>query len=248
MKNFDKSCDYIIGKNVVKEILTLSPDKVLDIFTITSCSHKDRGEEIIALAKKNDVAIHTVTKKMLDKMADSESHQSFVAKIKKRKVFSLKEWLGKNSDSEKTLIVMLDNIQDPHNIGAILRSIECFGGNGVILSKNRGGNITPVVTKTSSGATEYIDIITVSNLATTVLQLQEEGYCTIVAEVGDKATSLHEVEFTNKTLLVMGSEAKGVQPLIKKYADAKVYINMKGRIDSLNVAQATSVFLYQWSC
>jgi 23S rRNA (guanosine2251-2'-O)-methyltransferase len=247
MKNNTHHYDVIIGKNVVMEIITNFPDRVFDIFTLDHKKHEKRGNDIITIATSKNIPVNYVSKKKMDDMACSESHQSFVARIKKRKTYALKEWLQKINDEDKVLLVMLDNIQDPQNIGAIMRSMECFGANGVVLSKNRGGSITPVVSKVSSGATEYIDIITVSNLATTVLQLQKDGFDVIVADVGKGAISLSEISFVDKTLLIMGAEAKGVQPLIKKYADKKVSIDMKGRIDSLNVAQATSVFLYQWS-
>ena len=142
---------------------------------------------------------------------------------------------------------MLDSIFDPQNFGSLLRSAECFGVDGVIWSKNRGCELTPVVSKASVGASELLPLLCVSNLAETMRKFKKNGFWIVTAEIGEEAKSLDSFDFPEKTLLIMGSEGKGVQKLLSKEADSKVYLPMYGQIDSLNVSQAASVLLYQWT-
>ena len=144
--------------------------------------------------------------------------------------------------------MLLDSIFDPQNVGAILRSCECFGVDAVIISKIRGCSITPTVTKTSVGATELVPIAEVSNLTTTIEKFQKAGYWAVTAEISDKAIPLNTFEYPEKTVLILGSEGKGVQKIISKKADFHVFIPMLGRIDSLNVSQAAAVFMHSYSC
>ncbi|MDN3504631.1 MAG: 23S rRNA (guanosine(2251)-2'-O)-methyltransferase RlmB [Rhabdochlamydiaceae bacterium] len=226
----------IMGKNCITEVLRCSPERIVKVYS----SHKG-SDELINQLKSAKISIDAVSKDKLSKMVESDSHQSFVAEIKERHQPSVKDFLDNAPD--KSIVLMLDSIYDPHNLGAILRAAECFGADLVIYSKNRGADITPVVSKTSCGASELVPVVKVSNLADTMSMFQKSDFWSVAADVGKGAQSLDQFSFPEKTLLIMGSEGKGVQPLLLKKCDAKVYIPMKGKIDSLNVSQATAVLL-----
>ncbi len=230
---------YIMGKNSIRELLRTSPERIVEVYTCQG-SEKD---PLHAELSKHRIPIREIGKNKLIEMVNSESHQSYVAAVKEKPPVDLKYFLKQATEKKQGLVVMLDSIYDPQNMGAILRSAECFAADLVVYSKNRGTDITPVVSKTSSGATELIPICRVSNLAETVKLFQEAGYWVVSAEGGSKSTSINTFEFPEKTLLILGSEGEGVQPLLSKNSDFHVYIPMLGQIDSLNVSQASAVFL-----
>lgn len=229
----------IMGKHCIEEVVKSSPERIQCVFT-----SKDNQEDPLLKAVANEqIPIKFVKKGELTSLVQSDSHQSFVAEVHEKTNRSLKEFL--EADEAKAVLA-LDNINDPHNLGSILRVAECFGIDAVTFSKNRGSDITPVVSKTSVGGSELVEIIKVSNLAETVRKFQEHHYTVIAADVSSDAVSLHDFEFPEKFLLIMGSEGEGIQKLIMRYVDHKVYIPMSGKIDSLNVSQATAVFLSHW--
>ncbi len=224
----------IMGKNCVETVLKKEPQRIVTLF-----SSKKMDDPLLAAAQKEGVEVKFIGKHQLDKLVESDSHQSYVAQVRPRKQPDLKAFL----EEDHQLVLMLDAINDPQNLGALLRAAECFGVDAVIWSKNRGCSLTPSATKASVGASELVPLIIVSNLAETVRRFQEEGYTAVTAEIDDHAKPLWNYTFPEKTLLIMGSEGEGVQPLISKLANEKVYIPMAGTIDSLNVSQAASVLL-----
>ena len=146
--------------------------------------------------------------------------------------------------ADRLLVLMLDQICDPQNFGALLRSAECFGVNGVVWSKNRGTDLTPVAAKASCGASELLPLIRIANLAEALTQFQKEGFEAVASTLSPGAERVDQIQFAPKTLLVLGSEGEGIQPLIQKRCDRSIYIPMAGKIESLNVAQAAAVLLY----
>ncbi len=238
---------YIMGVNCIREVLLHASDRMIEIYLSGKDFTSDKKKEILALAKEKGIVHQQISLKALESFVHSSSHQGIVAKIRDRKYFTIPEIIKKNQDKGRTCFLMLDSLFDPHNFGAVLRTAECFGIDGVIFSKNRGTDITPVAAKVSSGASEMISLIRVSNLAQSLAALQKEGYEALVADIDESAHNLNTFEFPEKTLLIMGSEGTGVQPLLVKKADQKIYIPMKGRIDSLNVSQAAAVILSRWA-
>lgn len=225
----------IMGKHAIEEVAKIDTKRLLKVY-----SHK-KGDPLLESLHRLGVKIHIVPKQKLESLVLSESHQGFVAEVKEREFLTTKEFL--NSTPEKSLVLMCDSISDPQNFGAILRAAECFGADAVIYSKNRNVALTPVVSKASVGASEIVPLLPVSNLADTLKKFQNEGYFSVAAEVKEGAHSLSSFEFPEKTLLIMGSEGTGIQPLLSKNSDFHVMIPMAGSIDSLNVSQATAVFL-----
>lgn len=225
----------IMGKNAIRELLRASPGRLVEVYT--SQLEDELAEEL----RRHNIPVKKRSKHELTECVDSDSHQSFVASVKERAQPTIKEFLEKPCDS--SLVLMLDSICDPQNLGAIFRAAECFGVDLVVFSKNRGADITPTVAKVSSGASELVDIAKVSNLAETLKPFQDAGYWVVCTDVGEGAESVYDFKFPEKTVLILGSEGEGVRELLKKRSDHRVYIPMRGNIDSLNVSQATAVML-----
>lgn len=236
----------MIGIHALQEVLLHAPHKLLRVFA-ADMKEKGRKSKMIDLCEEKKIPVSWVSFDQLTEMAGTDSHQSFVAHIKPREFVSLKDFLKSVEDREEVTLLMLDQIFDPQNFGAILRNSECFGVDGVIFSKNRGSDITPIVSKTSCGASEMVPLIRLSNLAEAVTQCQEAGFEVVTTVLNSDSCKLNEFRFAPKTLLIVGSEGEGIQPLIQKRADASIYIQMNGKVGSLNVAQATAVLLYALS-
>lgn len=241
----DRSFDWIMGINPILELLKTHPERIVKVFTENK-EFDQRKKELIEKLNQCKIPISFTDKKKLEHMVNSDSHQSFVAKILQREYLTLKAYIENLETRKKTFILVLDQIFDPHNTGAIIRAAECFGIDAVLFSKNRGADITPTVSKSSSGATELIPLIKVSNLHQSLLSLKEEGFEVVIAESKELSKSLYTFKFPEKVAFVVGSEGSGIQPLIRKIADHFVSIPMKGKIDSLNVSQAASIFLAFW--
>lgn len=235
---------WIMGIHSVEELLQAAPERFVKVYCVKPVLSR---QKLISELEKRKISITVMTKEALTKKVASDSHQGIIAEVEKVPFQNLADLLERSADKETSFVLILDRIYDPHNLGAILRSAECFQVDAVIWSKNRGGDLTPVVTKTSSGASELVPIVRVSNLADTVKKLQNDGYEVLSTEVSPKSDSLFNHKFSKKTVLIMGSEGEGVQPLLSKKSDKGIYIPMKGQIDSLNVAQATAVILSHWS-
>jgi 23S rRNA (guanosine2251-2'-O)-methyltransferase len=226
----------IMGVHAIQELLRHAPEKLLRIFTVAS-----KKSEILTQCEKKRIPISFTSNDQLTKMTGSDSHQSLVAEIQPRTYLDVKEFLS--SDLDNAFVLMLDQIFDPQNFGALIRSAECFGASAVAWSKNRGSDLTAVAAKSSCGASELLPLIRVSNLATAVQQFQDAGYEVVAALLDPKSESAFTFSFAPKTVLIVGSEGEGIQPLLQKKADRSVYLPMAGKIASLNVAQATAALL-----
>ena len=237
---------FVIGKHALKELLKVKPQTLIKIY---SCKKED---PLLDEAKKWPIKMIFASKKKLDQMVLSSSHQGFVALIRKRPYLSARAFLDQLEQGpfkkDPCCVLMCDGIFDPQNLGAILRAGECFGAHGLVYSKNRGVDITPVVTKASVGASELLPLIRVSNLADTVTKFQNAGFMVVAAEAG-KGLSLPLTSFffQQRVLLILGSEGKGIRALLRKRADACLEIPLKGQISSLNVSQAAAIFLFHWN-
>jgi 23S rRNA (guanosine2251-2'-O)-methyltransferase len=269
--------DIVIGKNAVREVLRYRSDSVEKVYIYQGNRNRssagesgnkgkqheshiktDFFKEILELIEVRQSDTSSVNKKIslhevdnfdtLSELCGTDSHQGVVLLAKKTVQEDFRTFLEAVSQKENSVVLALDSINDPQNLGAILRTAECFGVDGVIFSENRGSSITPVVSKTSAGAAHLVPIFKVSNLAQALEKLKTQGGCWVVtADAGtEHSEELHTFSFPKKSVLVLGSEGNGVQELIKKKSDFKVYIKMFGKIDSLNVAQASAVFLYHY--
>ncbi len=231
--------ELIMGRHAVEELLKAAPQRIRKLWTVKG---KEESEEVIA-CRKQRIPVEFLSTQALSQLVDSDSHQSFVAHVTERPYLELKSFLEKVAVQERAFVLMLDQIFDPQNFGAILRSAECFGVDAVVFSKNRGAQMTPVVAKASAGASELVPLLPVSNLAEAAGRFHKEGF-EIVATLADAASeSLDRFQFPCKTVLILGSEGVGIQPLLRKRADRSLYIPLQGKIRSLNVAQAAAIIL-----
>jgi 23S rRNA (guanosine2251-2'-O)-methyltransferase len=232
----------IYGVRPILELLNHTPKRIKVIYTDNLGATARKGE-VLKLAHSHGITVQKTSRDELDKLSGSTNHQSLLAQIEPSKPLELKGLITSIADKEHSLIVALDSIHDPHNVGAILRAAECFGADGVIYSRNRGADITPTVRKVSAGASELLSLVAVSNLATALKTLKDHGYWIVTSALSPEATPLNSFDFPNKTVLVLGSEGDGVKDLTKKLSDFEVAIELFGKIDSLNVSQAAAILL-----
>jgi 23S rRNA (guanosine2251-2'-O)-methyltransferase len=232
----------IMGLHALQELIRHAPDRILSVYT----SAKRAGErkvDLLEQCEEHRILVVQMSEEALSRMCDSDSHQSFAAHVKGRLFYDVKQFLEKTKEKENSLVLMCDQIFDPQNFGGLIRSAECFGADAIAWSKNRGSDLTPVSAKASSGASEWLPLIRVSNLAEAVSQFQEGGFEVIAATLAPGAQNAFHFRFAPKTVLVVGSEGEGIQPLIQKRADHCVYLPMSGKIGSLNVSAAAASLL-----
>lgn len=224
---------YIYGKNVVYEKLK-SDDLIKEAFVFKKFS----DQEIIDLLKMKKIDIKWVDKYQLDKMVNG-LHQGIILNVKDFDTVSLDNIL--NNDSKYPLIVMLDHLEDPHNFGAIIRSCEALGVDGIIIPNDRSVDINGTVIKTSAGAIQYMKIAKVSNLVNTIKVLKDKGYWIIGTDMN--GTSYNDMKYDMPICLVIGNEGKGMSRLVKESCDYVVSIDMVGKTNSLNASVATGIMI-----
>lgn len=224
---------YIYGKNVVYEKLK-SDDLIKEAFVFKKFS----DQEIIDLLKMKKIDIKWVDKYQLDKMVNG-LHQGIILNVLDFETVSLDNIL--NNDSKYPLIVMLDHLEDPHNFGAIIRSCEALGVDGIIIPNDRAVDINGTVIKTSAGAIQYMKIAKVSNLVNTIKVLKDKGYWIIGTDMN--GTSYNDMKYDMPICLVIGNEGKGMSRLVKESCDYVVSIDMVGKTNSLNASVATGIMM-----
>lgn len=234
---------FVMGRNAVKEALRHLLPRVKRILVSTRAA--DLATELKEIASK--VEISKIDPARLTEILGSESHQGVAAEMAETEPLDVKRFLEESDISEPSLIVALDSVFDPQNLGSIFRAAECFGADALLWSKNRGSGLTPVVSKSSAGASELVPRIVVSNLVDGLRKLKDAGYWIVGAAVGGDSTELSRFEFPARSVLVMGSEGEGLSRLVTDLCDFKVFIPMRGHIDSLNVSQAAAVFLSRYA-
>ena len=239
-----------MGRNCLEEVMKRAPGRLLEVYLAES---RDEGHSR-AGGRRSDISerlhelrvpVREVSRRDLEAIVNSDSHQGVVARVSPRSYLSFEDLLESVKESPSISILALDGVLDPQNFGAILRAAECFGIDAVVWSKNRGAPIGPVVSKVSVGASELVPLCVVSNLHRALEQLKEAGAWLAGTMISPDATSLDAFEFPEKSVVVMGAEGEGIHQLIEKSLDFKVYLSMAGAIDSLNVSQATAVFLHE---
>ncbi|MCB0318586.1 MAG: 23S rRNA (guanosine(2251)-2'-O)-methyltransferase RlmB [Bdellovibrionales bacterium] len=243
-----KQLGYIIGINSISELLKIAPERILSVKVQSSKGNKSpRKLKLIEDLESHKVKIEFSTKEALDEFVRTDSHQGFVACVKPNNPSSLKEFLDRNKKKQKSLLVCLDGVEDPHNLGAIFRAVSCFGADAIAWSANRGTGLGPTVSKSSSGASELVTHFTFSNLAEALRKLKKSDFWIVGAAVEESSEKIFDFDFPDRAVLVLGAEGKGLSRLVKELLDFSIYIPMSGQIDSLNVSQAAAVFLYRWA-
>lgn len=232
----------IEGRNAVIEAFR-SGKPVDKLFVLDGCQDGPI-RTIVREAKKHDTILKFVTKERLDQLSETKKHQGVIAYAaayehsEVEDIFALAEKKG-----EDPFIILLDNIEDPHNLGAIIRTANLAGAHGVIIPKHRAVGLTATVAKTSAGALNYTPVAKVTNLAKTMEELKERGLWFVCADMGGE--SMYRLNLTGPIGLVIGNEGEGVSRLVKEKCDFIASIPMKGDIDSLNASVAAGVLAYE---
>ena len=229
---------YIYGRNTV--LSALKEHKVKSIYICDNFSF----DPILNELKKQKIDTKIVDKKYLDKLANGGNHQSGVGVIDDYKYMALMDLIEKAIQSKYPLIVILDGVQDPHNLGAIMRSCDAFGANGIIIKKNRQVSVNSTVAKTSTGAIDYVPVCMVTNLVQTINTLKENGYWIVSSDASSKL-NYQQMDYKCPIALVVGSEGEGISRLVLENSDFVTKIDMIGHINSLNASVAAAVYLAQ---
>jgi 23S rRNA (guanosine2251-2'-O)-methyltransferase len=204
-----------------------------------------RIESALALARSLKVAVVTLPKKEFQQQYGNYAHQNIIGYFSTRKPLELKDLIKQALKAEPTpALVLLDGVQDPQNLGAIIRAAQTLGIQGVILPSRRSAQLSETVAKCSAGAVERLPVATVNNLVNALERLKEAGFWIVGVDTSGK-TTLSEFKFDMPVALVMGGEEKGIRPLLRKNCDFTVNIPMVGTLDSLNVATASAVVFYE---
>lgn len=234
---------YVAGRNPVLELL--KTDKQIDKLYILKGDVKGSIQKIIGIAKDRKIVMQQVDKVKLDSMSDGNAHQGVVALVTGYEYSSVDEILKLASDrGESPFLVVLDGIEDTHNLGAIIRTAESAGVHGVIIPKRRSAMVNQTVYKSSAGAVEHMKIAQVTNISQTIDDLKKAGVWFYGADAdGEKA--YYETKLTGAIALLIGSEGKGISRIVKEKCDFLVRIPMKGEIGSLNASNAASILIYE---
>lgn len=241
-KNSQQRNDVIVGRNCVKE--ALDSGRAIDYILVGRGEKSGSINPIIAKAKQMGITVKEGDSKKLDFLSGKQSHQGIVA-VAAVKEYALVEdiFALAQSRSEPPFIIVLDEIEDPHNLGAIIRTAECVGAHGVIIPKRRSAGLSYITGKTSAGAVEYLPVARVTNLASTIDQLKEKGVWVYGADMdGEEWCS---ADLTGACALVVGNEGKGLSRLVREKCDVILSLPLKGKIGSLNASVAAGVLMYE---
>lgn len=238
---------YLFGINGVASQLQHGADRIQRLLYVAD-SRNRRVSALVDQARAAGVDVEVVDRARLDSLADGTRHQDIAAVISANNLRGegeLSAWLEQRmADDNAPLLLVLDGIQDPHNLGACLRSAEAAGVAAVILPKDRSADLSPVVRRTASGAAELLTIFQVTNLARALRALKQAGIW-LAGAAGEADRSLYEIDLTGPLAVVMGNEGQGLRRLTREHCDYLLHIPMSGRMESLNVSVATGICLFE---
>ena len=232
----------IEGKNAVLE--ALRSDTTVDRLFIQEHIKEGPIQTIIREAKKQNIYVNFVSRERLDQMSETKKHQGVIAAIAAYSYGTVEAMLeSAAAKGEAPFLFLLDGIEDPHNLGAIIRTANLCGAHGVIIPEHRACGLTSTVAKASAGAINYTPVAKVTNLTKTMEQLKERGMWFVCGDMG--GTTMYDLDLKGSIGLVIGNEGDGISKLVKKNCDFVAYIPMKGDIDSLNASVAAGVLAYE---
>ncbi|MEG0290768.1 MAG: 23S rRNA (guanosine(2251)-2'-O)-methyltransferase RlmB [Erysipelotrichaceae bacterium] len=230
---------YVYGKNVVRQILS-SEKKIYEVLMLEQSNDLQLKKDI----ENAGLKITSLSRKKMDALFPGAQHQGIAVKIDEYKTYSIEEIIASIPKDKMPLFVMLDGLEDPHNLGAILRTCDAVGVDGVIIGKHRSVSLTSTVAKVSTGAIDTIKVAMVTNLAQTLQQLKKAGYWVAAADLQD-SIDYRKGRYDSPLVLVIGSEGFGISPLVKKNCDFTIALPMEGTITSLNASVACGIILYE---
>ena len=246
-KRNDAQSHFIFGLHAIQAALELPVSRVTEIW-LADERHDDRIAAIQAAAKSHKLLVNKVTKADLDEMMPDVSHQGCIAKCSPLKELSEPDLLrlvdNLIDNGTAPLLLILDGVQDPHNLGACMRTAEAAGAHAIIAPKDRASGLTATAIKVSSGSAERLPFVQVTNLARLLRELQQTGVW-LVGTSGDSSSALYEIELKGPLAIVLGAEGRGIRRLTREHCDQVVYIPMQGSAESLNVSVAAGVCLFE---
>ena len=243
MEEKKMNSQQIEGRNAVME--AFRSGKPIDKVYILDGCQDGPIRSIVREAKKHDTILNFVTKERLNQISETGRHQGVIAQAAAYEYAQVEDMLElAKQKGEDPFLILLDNIEDPHNLGAIIRTAECAGAHGVVIPKRRSAGLTAVVAKTSAGAVSHLPVARVANLPSLLKQLKKEGLW-IFGAAADGPVSLYEADLKGPAAIVIGSEGSGMSRLVAETCDVLVRIPMKGKLNSLNASAAAAILLYE---
>ena len=234
--------EQIEGRNAVLE--AFRSGKCVDKLFILDGCQDGPVRTITREARKTDTIINYVSKERLDQLSETRAHQGVIAQVAAYEYSTVDEILARAEEKgEPPFLILLDNVEDPHNLGAIIRTANLAGAHGVIIPKRRAVGLTSTVAKTSAGAINYTPVAKVTNIVRTIEELKEKGIWFVCADMGGE--TMYDLDLTGPMGLVIGNEGEGVSRLVREACDFTASIPMKGDIDSLNASVAAGVLAYE---
>ena len=232
----------IEGKNGVRELL--STDKSIEKVSILDGTRDSEIRDLLKLAKNRGVKVEFVEKRILDKMSLTGHHQGIIASASEFKYADLDDVINENKNNGKDLLfVILDGVEDPHNLGSVMRVAECAGVSAIIIPKNRAVSVNETVVRVSAGASEHVNVVKVTNLNTTIEKLKDLGVFVYAADMDGE--EMYKTNLKGDIALVVGSEGFGVSKLTRKLCDGIISIPMYGNVNSLNASVSAGIVIYE---
>ena len=236
------SDDIVYGVNPVTEALRGSR-KAFELFLAEGADK--RLDKLMQLAGDKDVPVRRRDRGALARLSGSEHHQGAVLRVEPYPYAELSDVIDRWKESgEQGLILLLDGIQDPHNLGALIRSAACAGAHGIVIPQDRACGVTPTVEKVSAGGVETVTVARVANISQALELLKKEGFW-VYGAAGEAGESLYRQDFREHVALVIGGEGEGMRPLVRKHCDLLISIPLKGAINSLNASVAGGIMLFE---
>lgn len=231
----------IEGKNAVAELI--KTDKTIDKILVQNGMRDDSSRQLVNTAVKRGVKIQYVDKAILDKETETRRHQGFIAYVSDYKYADFDDVLNLLKDKEDAFLVVLDGVEDPHNLGSIIRVLECAGADGLIIGKRRSAQVNETVMRISEGSANHLKISRVTNINNAIDKIKDAGIWTYALELG--GSDIYKSDLRGKLCIVVGGEDTGVNRLTKEKCDAVVTIPMYGQVNSLNASVACGVAVFE---
>lgn len=238
----NENSDLIIGRNAVRE--ALKAQRPCDSLLVARGERTGAALPIIAQCRERGIIVKEVDPKKLDFMCGHANHQGMVMLASAHEYATVDDILRRAEEKgESPFIIICDGLEDPHNLGAIIRSADCCGAHGVIIPERRSVSLSGIVGKTSAGALEYVPVARVTNLTGTIKDLQKKGLWVYAADMDGE--SIYKTDFSGAAAIVIGSEGSGVSRLVKETCDSIVSIPMRGNVNSLNASVAAGIIMFE---
>ena len=236
--------EHYYGVHAVESLLELEPERVLTLFTLKGRDDQ-RLKKILTLAEPFGISVQKASRDTLEKLAGLPFHQGVVAAVRPQPTLNeddLEQLLAQKSD---VLILALDQVTDPHNLGACIRTAAAMGVDAVVVPRDRSASLTPTARKVAAGGAEKVKFIQVTNLGKTLAAMKQQEVKVVGTLLDDTALPIQSCDLTGRLVVVMGAEDTGIRPINQAQCDEKIYIPMSGDLQSLNVSVATGMALYE---